>query len=131
MGPPGLGGAGLGLEIRRTSEDTVITMPEDVSVAYLVSVPRGRRRDRPHWVPWTIGKWRWGRSRLLITLPPAASAAARFVAIQRVNSSGNVWVSPQPGEMIGGTDKPLRLTSSRDTATLVTDGTHWFVLSLR
>jgi hypothetical protein len=110
-GAPGPLGLGLSFEIRRTSSDTALTLPEgNRSVVYLVTTAPGN---------------------VTLTLPPATTAVSRFVTVTRVDGGRRVTVRPLNNEMIDGARVPLVMGDKFDSITLVSDGAEWVALVKR
>jgi type VI protein secretion system component Hcp len=110
-GPAGATGVGLDFAIRRTSADTVITMPTgNRSVVYLVRAN--------------------GRS-MTMTLPRASAAASRFVTVERVDAGHHVVISPQGGDLLEGANAPIAMDGRDDAVTMISDGHEWIVWFLR
>lgn len=108
-GVPGVAGPGVSFVIARVTETAAIVMPDNgKSVIYLVTP---------------------GRRNATITLPPAASAAGRFVIIKRQDRGRLVFVRPSGTDSIEASRAMLRMESERDSLTFVTDGTEWVLLS--
>jgi hypothetical protein len=96
--------------IARIDDNATITMPANgKSVIYLVTT---------------------NKTNVTITLPPAASAAGRFVIIKRADRGRVVLIRPNGNETIEASKATLRMENQRDSLTFVTDGTEWVLLSL-
>ncbi len=63
-----------------------------------------------------------------LTLPPASSAASRFVTITRVDNGRQVYVRPQLGDVVDGASTPISMNDRFDSITLVSDGNEWVSL---
>lgn len=107
QGPTGATGIGLTFDIRRTSADTVITMPPDTrSVVYLVTTTQNT---------------------VTITLPLASTAASRFVTVTRVAPGNRVVVQPQGNDELEGARAPIVMGSIYDSFTMISNGHEWVV----
>jgi hypothetical protein len=107
-GPVGPQGFGLGFFLQTITQSQTLTLPPGtVSVVVIVTTDR-------HDID--------------VTLPPAASAANRFVTLRRVNSSHTVTIKPVAGEQIVGANRSVLTLEDRfETLTLVSDGQKWVV----
>jgi hypothetical protein len=110
MGPQGPAGPGVFFDIVRADDNATIALPASGrSVIYLVTT---------------------GRSNVTITLPPASSAAGRFVIVKRADPGRVVFVRPQNGQSINASLATLRMEDRYDSLTFVTDGIEWVVMSV-
>jgi len=67
---------------------------------------------------------------VVVTLPPAATAANRIFTIKNIEDTGGVSVDPDGTEEIdnGGAGVAVDLTNVNDSITVVSDGTAWWVI---
>lgn len=61
-----------------------------------------------------------------LTLPAAAKSAGREVTVVKTGASGTIVIDPAASEQIDGAST-FTLTAAKDTATIVCNGTAWYV----
>ena len=62
------------------------------------------------------------------TLPPAAVAGGRMIAIKHSGGRRRVLVQPAAGDAIDGARSPVALPDVDDSLTLLSNGERWIVL---
>lgn len=113
-GPPGPRGAGLRFVRIPINVSGNLVLPSDAddpSAIYEVT------RSQPR-----------GAERLMLILPKASDATARFITVRAGNFRGRVTLRAAAGDAIAG-ERAIEIEPRDEAVTLVSDGNRWFVLA--
>jgi hypothetical protein len=113
IGPPGPRGAGLRFVTIPINVSGSLILPGDPDSPSAIYVVSGPRR---------------GNNRMVLSLPAASTAAARFITVRTGSYRGRVVLRPAPGDTITG-ERNVDLEPPTESVTLVSDGTRWYVLT--